>query len=302
MKIGKNLLAVMIAGAISAGFTSAYGGTSVTRNGVTWAGTYEGTTFPQSETPAWAGFGGGGSASGSSDGNIWSQTTVLISYLYYEQTDPTWTSATTQKSIEFRAQVVAQTAPDRAFDVIGTDATGYWDVQLSSNGVVLVGSVSIGALVPVDNSTFHTYRLTIDDSLSVDQAKLYLDNNATPVVTSGANAPASSFGNLLTFGDRATAGVGGTTALDFISWTSGIFPPGTSTTTNGVPSTIGKAVGVSWFGSNSVTYQVQSTTNLTTNTVWSNFGSPVSGAGSTNTAFDFMGNTPSKFYRVISLQ
>ena len=33
----------------------------------------------------------------------------------------------------------------------------------------------------------------------------------------------SSFGNLLTFGDRSSGGIGGTTAMDFISWTNGYF-------------------------------------------------------------------------------
>jgi len=230
MRINKGLMGLVLVSTLGAAFTNAYGSFNVTRNGVTWAGTYEGTTYPQSETPSWFGAGGGGSASGGSDGNIWSQTTVSASYLYYEQTDPTWTAAGSQKTIEFRAEVVNQTAPDRAFDVIGTDATGYWDIQLSSNGVSLVGSVAIGSVVPIDNSTFHTYRLTIDDTASLNKAELYVDNNPTPVVTSGANAPASSFGNLLTFGDRSTAGVGGTTELDYMSWTSGVFAvpePGT---------------------------------------------------------------------------
>ena len=70
-----------------------------------------------------------------------------------------------------------------------------------------------------------------------------------------------------------------------------------------VPSTAGKAVAISWFGSNNVPYYVQSTPQLKgSNTVWSVLsGSSFTGVGSTNTAYDLIGNATQKFYQVIGM-
>jgi len=197
---------------------------SVFRNDVLWDATFEGDVHPSSSTPTWAGFGGGGPASGSSDGDIWSQTTITSSYQYFDQTGSTWTGLGSTRTVEFRARVVNQTASDRAFDVIASTGGNAWVVQLSSNGVQLAGSVAIGSVTPIDQSTFHTYRLVMADFLAQDRAKLYVDNNPIPVSVSGANTPAP-FGSatVLSFGDLSTGGVGGTTAMDFISWTNGYF-------------------------------------------------------------------------------
>ena len=65
---------------------------------------------------------------------------------------------------------------------------------------------------------------------------------------------------------------------------------------------IDPGVGITWFASNSLTYQVQwSSEDLGTNTVWNNLGSSISGNGVTNTLFDPAGNTY-KIYRVLSTQ
>lgn len=69
-----------------------------------------------------------------------------------------------------------------------------------------------------------------------------------------------------------------------------------------VPSTVGKAVGISWFGSNNVPYYVQSTTKLGTNANWSTLsGSSVTGSGNTNTVYDLIGSATQKFYQVIGM-
>ena len=61
-------------------------------------------------------------------------------------------------------------------------------------------------------------------------------------------------------------------------------------------------VGITWFASNSVTYQVQwSSAQLGTNTVWSNLGSAITGNGSTNSVFDPVGS-PHNFFHVLSIQ
>ncbi len=202
---------------------SARGAFDVFRNGVEWDATYEGDVHPGSSTPSWAGFGGGGPASGSSDGAIWTQTTIASSFLYFETTDPSWTAAAPERMVEFRARVPVQTATDRAFDVFAVTPFGYWRVALSSNGVQLAGSVAIGSVTPIDNSSFHTYRLVLSELVTADKAKLYVDGAL--VSSSGLSAAGSSFGNLLTFGDRSTGGIGGTTELDFISWDLGVPEP-----------------------------------------------------------------------------
>jgi hypothetical protein len=60
--------------------------------------------------------------------------------------------------------------------------------------------------------------------------------------------------------------------------------------------------GITWFASNSVTYQVQwSSALLGTNTVWNNLGNSIAGDGATNSVFDPVG-PPHNFYRVLSIQ
>ena len=63
---------------------------------------------------------------------------------------------------------------------------------------------------------------------------------------------------------------------------------------------IAPGVGITWFASNSVTYQVQwAGADLGTNTVWNNLGSPITGDGTTNTVFD-PDAAPEDIYQVIS--
>ncbi len=61
-------------------------------------------------------------------------------------------------------------------------------------------------------------------------------------------------------------------------------------------------VGITWFASNSVTYQVQwSSAQLGTSTVWNNLGSSIVGNGNTNVVFDPVG-PPHNFFHVLSIQ
>lgn len=66
--------------------------------------------------------------------------------------------------------------------------------------------------------------------------------------------------------------------------------------------TIRQGVGITWFASNSVMYQVQwANEDLGTNTVWNTMGETISGDGTTNTVFDPAG-PPHNRYQVISIQ
>jgi hypothetical protein len=61
-------------------------------------------------------------------------------------------------------------------------------------------------------------------------------------------------------------------------------------------------VGIRWFASNSVTYQIQwCSAPPSTNTVWNNLGTQIPGNGTTNTIFDPTG-PPHNFYQVIGIQ
>ena len=65
---------------------------------------------------------------------------------------------------------------------------------------------------------------------------------------------------------------------------------------------IDPGVGITWFASNSVTYQVQwANEDLGTNTVWNTMGESITGDGSTNTVFDPAGS-PHNIHQVISIQ
>jgi cellulose 1,4-beta-cellobiosidase len=65
---------------------------------------------------------------------------------------------------------------------------------------------------------------------------------------------------------------------------------------------IAPGAGITWFASNSVTYQVQwASEDLGTNTVWNNMGGSISGNGATHTVFDPAG-PPHNVYRVLSIQ
>jgi fibronectin type 3 domain-containing protein len=78
-----------------------------------------------------------------------------------------------------------------------------------------------------------------------------------------------------------------------------------SATPNGprpLVATLARGVGIRWFASNSVTYQVQwCSAPPSTNTVWNNLGTPIAGNGTTNTVFDPVGQVQ-KFYQVIGIQ
>jgi fibronectin type 3 domain-containing protein len=63
---------------------------------------------------------------------------------------------------------------------------------------------------------------------------------------------------------------------------------------------IDPGVGITWFASNSLTYQVQwAIEDLGTNTVWNNLDAPIFGDGTTNTVFD-PAAAPEDIYQVIS--
>ena len=70
-------------------------------------------------------------------------------------------------------------------------------------------------------------------------------------------------------------------------------------TTNVLAATAQPGVRVSFPTTPPMSYQVQTTTNLSTSTIWSNFGAPIVGSSYTNQVFDPYGASPNKFYRIV---
>jgi len=121
----------------------------------------------------------------------------------------------------------------------------------------------------------------------------------TPIGT--ATAPA------VTYTD--SNGLSNGTTYYYVVSTTG--PGGTSSDTAPVSATpisaittltIARGRGITWFASNSVTYQVQwASAQLGTNTGWNNLGNSIIGTGTPNAVFDPVG-PPHNFYQVLSIQ
>jgi uncharacterized repeat protein (TIGR02543 family) len=69
--------------------------------------------------------------------------------------------------------------------------------------------------------------------------------------------------------------------------------------TNSVPAAIALAAQISWLANTGVNYQVQGASALNSN-VWFDLGGQVAGNGATNYYYDLIGNSLSRFYRVMT--
>jgi fibronectin type 3 domain-containing protein len=113
---------------------------------------------------------------------------------------------------------------------------------------------------------------------------------------------------VVTYDDTAGL-VNGNTYYYVISATGAGGPSGDSTPISATPvgplpliADIEMGVGITWYASNGITYQVQwAAEDIGTNTVWNNLGSAVIGEGTTNTVFDAAG-APHNVHRVLSIQ
>lgn len=129
-------------------------------------------------------------------------------------------------------------------------------------------------------------------------------NNAYAFISNSLTAPLTA--TLATvyfhFAGAAIPSQSATIQLDDVSLgaTNGV--PGGEGNTNRILVSITRGAGVRWFASNSVTYQVQwSSELLGTNTVWNNLGNAIAGNGATNTVFD-PASPPHSYHRVLSIQ
>lgn len=195
---------------------------SVVRNGVTWNATYEGDAAPSAESPAWDYW--ASPIRGASTNSIWTQTATSTNVLYWNQHDSSWTGAGSQRTVEFRMQVDGQAPVDSAAAEVQLYLGSYeWTLIISTNSIDLWGAAQAGSATVDTTSALQTFRLTIDTTLGTNQqAKLYLDNNPVPILTSGSTPSGNWGADFIRFGNQST---GGTTSWDYLSWTSGIYAP-----------------------------------------------------------------------------
>jgi hypothetical protein len=156
-----------------------------------------------------------------------------------------------------------------------------------------------------DNEQYNVYWFNTNSALVGQTGYL----NYTPgsnvyaqTVIGGLTAPATAATASVVFHSAGGANPAWTATMDFDDvtlTTTNIVVGGGNT--NQLRAAIFPGTIISWFASSNVVYQIQWATNLSTNTAWSNLGSPITGQGSSNTVFDPIGS-PHNFYRVISTQ
>ena len=127
-------------------------------------------------------------------------------------------------------------------------------------------------------------------------------NNAYAMISNSVTAPATATSATLYFhfAGAAIASQSATIDLDDVSLSSTNGTGGGGGTTNQAFAIhVVSGMGIQWFASNSITYQVQWASGLNSQTVWTNLGGTISGNGSTNTVFDPVG-PPHNVYQVLS--
>lgn len=232
-RIGSHKAGLLAAGAVIAMAPClAHAALAVVRNGVTWNGTYEGDVAPPTaSTPAWSNFDVNGSATASSDGNIYTSNSPSVTATNSYVITTGFTSGTA-RTLEFRVKVDANAAEagDGAIQFIPAVDGYFMAVSVGKHFVALnQGGSFIAQDTSVDNTAdFNTYRVTVDRSLSTDIYKLYMNNNSTPILTSGASTGqyAGADYDEVIFGDTSAGGSQGISYTDFVSWTDqGAFAP-----------------------------------------------------------------------------
>jgi len=221
----RNTLILAVA-VTSIGALSAQAGEMVLRNGVTWAGTFEGdVASPTGSTPAWAVFDIGNTNSESSDGDIRTYTTGNeAGKNSYGYAGPSWIGAGTTRTAEIRARVPAN-GQYEATDGQGSFIVGVGDAldfRFYAGKIAFNFSTGLSTILTMDTSVFHTYRVTYDQAAD-PQVNLYIDNNAVPAFSTN-DQWFGDFDKLL-FGDISSGGEAGQIDVDFISWTAGVHAP-----------------------------------------------------------------------------
>jgi hypothetical protein len=206
--------------------SAAFAGTNITRNEVTWNGTYEGDVFPSASTPVWSIYANSGSWNGNTTNNPgnWTQNTLVGSAGAWQVSTGFDNALSTGRTVEANLKLgINPSFPNAASGVVDLLVFGgsrYMQFTFSENSVSMKGASTSSAIVDM-LSDFNTVRATYDSTLSTDAWKLYLNSNATPIISSGSDLGVglgSPF-YAVVFGDPSTSGIGGQSQWNYISWT-----------------------------------------------------------------------------------
>lgn len=129
-------------------------------------------------------------------------------------------------------------------------------------------------------------------------------NNAYAFISNSVVAPTAATSATLFFHFAGAASLSQTATIDLddvsLSSTNSV-GGGAGTTNQPFFISLVAGVGIRWFASNNVLYEVQWASSLSSNTVWTDLGGTITGTGSTNTVFDPVGQTHN-VYQVLSIQ
>ena len=205
---------------------------NITRNGVTWNGTFEGDVFPSASTPVWSIYANSGSWTANNNiPGIFTQDTFVGSAGAWQVStgfnDPLSTKRTVEAKLKVGSNANYPNAAGGAVTLLVFGGNRYMVFYIGTNSISMAGTSTASASVDM-LSNFNTLRVTHDSTRSTDAWKLYLNSNATPIISSGSD-PGVWQGSpyyAVVFGDPTTGGIGGESQWDYISWTdAGAFAP-----------------------------------------------------------------------------
>jgi beta-glucanase (GH16 family) len=185
-------------------------------------------------------------------------------------------------------------------------------VEFNQTGIPVTGGASY-------TFSFYSDRLT-GSAADVDEYNIeWLNSNSTVVastqytsftpganvyaqtVVTGLTAPASATSASIFFHSAGGANQNLSATIDYddVSLTNSASGGGGSSgiLTNQIQAGIAQSVAISWFGSNSMPYQVQWSSDQVN---WNNLGSQITGTGSSNMVIDTAEQTGHNYYQVLS--
>lgn len=210
---------------ICAAAATAFADENLTRNGVTWNGTFEGDVFPSASSPVWSIYAnsGGWTANNNTPG-IFTQYTLAASAGAWQVSTGFDNASSTGRTVEANLKLGLNgsypNAADGVVDLLVFGGSRYIELRIDTNSVSMMGTSSSSAIVDM-LSSFNTLRVTHDSTQATDAWKLYLNSDSTPIISSGSDlgvALESSF-YAVVFGDPTTTGIGGESQWDYVSWT-----------------------------------------------------------------------------------
>jgi hypothetical protein len=198
---------------------------NITRNGVTWNATYEGDVFPSASTPVWSIYANSGSWTANNNiPGIFTQDTFVGSAGAWQVSTGFDNALSTGRTVEANLKLgINENYPNAASGVVDLLVFGgsrYMVFVVGTNSVSMGGTSTSSAVVDM-LSSFNTLRVTYDSTQTTDAWKLYLNSDATPIISSGSDLGAAlgSPFYAVVFGDPTTSGIGGESQWDYISWT-----------------------------------------------------------------------------------